>query len=123
MSRTPEQTMSDSHELRNPMGQPRGSASEASDQIVPAEPPGGRELAGVRQPVAADGSQSPELESLRSALEDACWLARWKREEVIVELCPSWLPGMLEALVRIHGDEPSSETAEHLETIIRRLSA
>ena len=79
MSPTPEQTMSDSHELRNPMGQPRGSASEAptkSFQLSRQE--AASWLVCVNQWLE-DGGQSLELESLRGALEDASWLARWKR--------------------------------------------
>lgn len=128
MSTTPrhaqraDQAMSDSREVRNPMGQPRGSASKFPAKSLRLSR---QEAANCLECVGRwlrDGHRSPELESLRNALEDACWLARWKREAVILDLCPSVLPGILETLVQIHSDEPSAEAAEALETVIRELS-
>ena len=123
MSHTPEQTMSDSRELRNPMGEPLGSLSESSTKSVClSRDEAATWLLCVNQSLE-NGNQPSELKSLRNALEDACWLGRWKRENVIVELCPTVLPSTLDSLIQIHGEEPSSEVAEDLETIIRRLSA
>ena len=40
------------------------------------------------------------LRRLRDELVDQCWLGRWKRENVQVQLDPSLLPDVLEALLQ-----------------------
>ena len=75
----------------------------------------------TRQWAAENGKGSEDLEALRDALEDACWMARWKREDVILELCPGVVAGLLETLVRMHL-ENSEEMAEALESMVRKLS-
>ncbi len=39
-----------------------------------------------------------ELGQFHTALSDACWLARWKREDPIVDFDPHWLPGLVVSL-------------------------
>jgi hypothetical protein len=71
---------------------------------------------------AAAGQNSGCLEQLRDSLEDSAWLACWKREYVIVELCPSMLASVLEALLQISQTDQAVEDAQVLEEIIQILS-
>lgn len=124
-NQTQKQAMSDSRELQDPTGQPRGSRSDLPTKtLYLSRQEAASWLLSIDQWLSEqDVKTCPELESLRLSLEDACWLARWKRESVNLELCPAWLPGILQALVQVDADEPSSEMAETLEAIIGKLSA
>jgi hypothetical protein len=80
-----------------------------------------RWLEQIRDWEADSEQKSEDLEALRDALEDACWIARWKRQEVILQLCPGVVAGLLEMLVRLHVED-SREMADALETMVRKLS-
>jgi hypothetical protein len=69
------------------------------------------------------GAQCVDLATLRNSLEDACWLARWKREDVLLELCPSLLAGVVATLIRIHSDDSIQHVSEVLEGINQQLSS
>lgn len=65
---------------------------------------------------------SAELESLRHALEDACWLARWKRESVIVEVKPAAKANIVEELLSIVQADPVGDDAQLGEQVAVILS-
>jgi hypothetical protein len=69
------------------------------------------------------GEAAAELGRLRVALEDACWLARWKREEAIVELSLSDTAAILAFLVKTQAGELSAEATETVDSMIRSLKS
>jgi hypothetical protein len=73
--------------------------------------------------IAAGEQDSACLEQLRNSLEDCGWLACWKREEVIVDLCPVLLADLMETLLKISQTDQSTEQAQVIEEIIQVLAA
>ncbi len=71
---------------------------------------------------SASDNRTAELEALRNALEDACWLARWKREDVLLELRSSILAAVVEELLRIAQTDPVTPVLPLLEDMIKHLS-
>ncbi len=66
----------------------------------------------------------PALESLRQLhhlLSDACWLARWKRENVILEVCMTMLPGLFADLLSLSQREQTKQDFDTLEEMIFEL--
>lgn len=91
------------------MKTPETKANQVTNQIVPAADVPALSLEIRLDPQRAAGwlvcteellagCDSEELRQFHSLLSDACWLARWKREEAIIEFNPLWLPGLVCAL-------------------------
>ncbi|WP_182871052.1 hypothetical protein [Stieleria mannarensis] len=65
---------------------------------------------------------SPAIDLLFQRLEDASWLARWKREDAILELCPSTLIDVLEAMVQFSQSDVSCNSPGVLEEMTECLT-
>ena len=87
-----------------------------------SKPQAARWLDQLAKMIGTRGQHTCCLEELRDSLDDSGWLACWKREDVIVELCPSTLASVLAELLRISETDQCKEDAETLEEIIRVLS-
>ncbi len=68
------------------------------------------------------GSSEQSLEKLRNRLEDACWLARWKRDRGSLEMCPSELAGIVDDLSSIGQQNLEPEAFQVVEELIGALS-
>ena len=137
MSRTPESRAQESRNAEQATSQPQVPHGPAKPQNPTHSGRAGSELPTksvrlgrteaalwlehIRGWLANEETYSADLDALRDALENACWLARWKREDVVLELCPGVVAGLLETLVRMHL-ENSEEMADALEAMVRKLS-
>ncbi|KAA5546257.1 hypothetical protein FYK55_05055 [Roseiconus nitratireducens] len=72
--------------------------------------------------LTASDRTAADLREMRNSLEEACWLARWKREEVILEMCPSTLASVAQRLMQITHGESRIGDLHVLEDMIEALS-
>ena len=63
------------------------------------------------------------MEQLLGSLEDACWLARWKREDVLFEFCPTIIAQVLDELVEMSRSCQLTRPSSVYEEIIQDLSS
>ena len=90
--------------------------------IYVSKPQAARWLDQLAKMIDFGGNNTGCLEELRDNLEDCGWLACWKREDVVVELCPSTLAGVLAEVLKSSGTDRPKEDLETLEEIARVLS-
>lgn len=72
-------------------------------------------------------SQDPEsaqgLEQLRNRLEDDCWLARWKREQVDFDFCPTMITDVLQELLQVSQSDLAIDDLRAIEEMTEILSS
>ena len=59
------------------------------------------------------------VEQFYADLNDACWLARWKREDIIIEVAIASIPELISQLIPTHSE---TVTASVLEDILASLT-
>ncbi|TWU39741.1 hypothetical protein [Novipirellula artificiosorum] len=75
----------------------------------------------LNQRLTSEQPRCESLDELRAQLADACWLARWKREQVDLEFCLSLLPGLTESLLGLSQQDQDREDFDVLEDMIRAV--
>jgi hypothetical protein len=101
---------------RSPIQQPSGQLIRLSREQA------NRWLFHLNELLESGCEGSISIEELRNQLENACWLARWKRDEVVLDRCPSLTPGVLGALLQCSQAGLSANAIETLQEITQKLS-
>ena len=70
-----------------------------------------------------EATASTGITKLRDQLENDCWLARWKREEVLYEVCPTVIADVSIELMQIAQGDISAHNADVLMEIVQDLSS
>ncbi|QEF99666.1 hypothetical protein Mal15_37320 [Stieleria maiorica] len=73
--------------------------------------------------LADDSDAFPGIAEFRGLLEDASWLANWKREHATIEICRSSIPDLLNELLQVSETDLATERPSVCEEIVHTLGS